>query len=66
MEGKRKGDLKILAHHSYFFFSSFFFSSSFFPFFTGGPMYIYLKNTLYVYRSIFKVSKSDHGEYDID
>jgi hypothetical protein len=65
MEGKRKGDLKILAHHGYFFFSSLLLLLL--PFLHGGSdTYIYLKNTLYVYRSIFKVSKSDHREYNID
>jgi len=63
MEGKRKGDLKILAHRGYFFFSS---SSFFFSFFMGVDTDIYLKISLYVYRLVFKFSKSDHGECDID
>jgi len=60
MEGKRKGDLKILAQQTVISSSPPSSLSSW-----GRKTYVYLNISLYIYRSIFKTSKSIRGEYDI-
>jgi len=60
MEGKRNEDLKILAHQTVISFSS---PSSLLSS-RASDADVYLKISLYVYIFIFKVSKSNHDNYN--